>query len=182
MYFFKIEFSCDLRSFCSSTSDLSLNFFSSVLLMALCFTTIKINKDYYLWKILLPFGFFSILWIDLRGLFSTWSSLSLWISLIGFDVFSKFSFVFSDFLTLFTRLCELCCVWQSSLTFSTQTGASLYLIKIFLFSIFIDENVKAWIVRKVDTPSDCIGLDQVMIFYHLFTTQRKLSANCYNTK
>ena len=90
--------------------------------MALCFTTITINKDYYLWKILLPFGFFSILWIDSWDLFATWSSLSLEISLIGFDVFSKFSFVFSKFLTLFTRLCKLCCVWQSLLTTFLNRG------------------------------------------------------------
>ena len=68
------------------------------------------------------------------GTFSTWSSFSLWISLKGSDVFSKSSFVFSDFLTLFIRLdCKLCCVWQSPLSYFPQTGVFPVLIKTFLF-------------------------------------------------
>ena len=38
------------------------------------------------------------------------------------------------------------------------------------FLKFIDKNMQAWIVCKVDTPSDCAGLGQIMPLSQLFTT------------
>ena len=194
-----MRFSCDFKSFCSSTLGFSSNLCSDVFLIQFFliifdlsfvhphgilhrvfsqvffkwlfgFTTIIINKDYYLWKLLLPFGFFSILWIDSWDLFATWSSLSLEISLIGFDVFSKFSFVLSNFLTLFTR-------YFANFVVSDKVYWSTFLNRGFpctnqniSFLKFIDKNMQAWIVCKVDTPSDCAGLGQIMPISQLFTT------------